>query len=482
MRLILSVGLVLVALLSGAPIQAQVKDKDKDKKSESTSGIKEITEIAGKSFEEWLKEMHSPDKSRAEVAIQTIVNFPHAKAPQAVAEILTELGKPQDANTRLALISSLGTILSQAGNKVTPLQMKKGLELLNKALKDSQIVVRIRAMTALTAIGPDAQGSLKELMDDLLYPIDLDLRVNAINSIGIIMGRTLASAKKRDAQLQQLASRAVLLLSKATDHSQLMVRISALNALKFIGPDAYESIPQILVQLRDHKGTWEVRQAAALALGTVGYDRSFQNEKAQLGQKALIEALSPLKEPCSPVRLAAINSLVMHGFPINPKADPKAPPKGWPKTAPLIVALDRVADKDPEPGLQIAANLAVMRLTLSVPTENLANLTALMKHKDASIRGQATQAIGTVGEKAEKAIPALIDNLVDPEPAVKMLTIWSLGRMGTLAMDAVSSLQKLQVEKDSPDALKKAAKEVELIITGKTKDKKEKIDTKIISK
>jgi len=478
MRLIPSLTLVVFALFQSGAVQAQDKDKEKDKKPDV--GVKEITEVLGKSVEEWVKEMHSKDRSRAEIAIKMITAFSQAKALLALDDLLNELAnaplaRPLDANSRLAVITALGAIVGQNPEKVPAKKLEATLKALKKSLSDQQVLVRIRAMAALVAIGPPAEPYLADLLNDLILQIDVEQRVAAINSIGMIISRT----QKRDPALMK---RAVTSLGIQTNHVQMIVRINALNALQVIGPDANETVPNIILQLHDLKGTWEARQMAALALGTVGFDALHETANFKKSQTALIGAL---EDPCSQVRLAAIRGLETHGSPyvVEKIKDPKDPkktsalvPKPFSEFAPVIKELDKVAFKDPEPGIQITATLAVMKLTRSVPKKNLAHLKYLMVHDDAAIRGQATQAIGLIGPKAKEMVPELMERLHDKEPAVQMFAIWSLSRMGTNAVIAIPALQKLIEDKKVEDPIKKAAKEAIDIIEGK--DKKDTKDPK----
>src|SRR6516225_7141660 len=76
-----------VASAGQAP--GQKKDKDKEKPEQKTT----ITEIGGKTIEQWIKEIPSKDRSKGENAIRTVLMFGPDRAYDAVPVLMAELKK-----------------------------------------------------------------------------------------------------------------------------------------------------------------------------------------------------------------------------------------------------------------------------------------------------------------------------------------------------------------------------------------------------
>src|ERR1035438_2165385 len=70
------------------PDKSPTKDTSKEPK---TPEYKEPTEVLGKTFSDWMKDMKSTDPSKREIAMKTIVQFGPKKAYEAVPEIIRQL-------------------------------------------------------------------------------------------------------------------------------------------------------------------------------------------------------------------------------------------------------------------------------------------------------------------------------------------------------------------------------------------------------
>ncbi|MCI0639651.1 MAG: HEAT repeat domain-containing protein, partial [Gemmataceae bacterium] len=202
--------------------------------------------------------------------------------------------------------------------------------------------------------------------------------------------------------------------------------------------------------------SWEVRQAAVAALGTVAWD-----EKAGPPFLVLKGLFAALGDNAIQVRMAAIQSMTMLG---QPKEDS------------VLLAeanqLDLVAKKDGEPSIRIWAQVALMNLTGNVAKERLNPICDLTGDKESAVRVEAVRAIGTIGKDAKSAVPILISALGDPEPTVVATAAWALGRMESGGMAAVPALQKISTDPKATDSLKKVAQDAVDSIMGKKKDKK----------
>lgn len=364
MRLFLAAASLLF-LAGVVPAHAQEKKSD--------TGT-QITDIGGKTLEQWIKEIGSKDPSKRENAIRTVQFFGPDRAYQAIPAILEQLRKHSPS-----------------------------------------------------------------------YPIDISVRVNAAISLGVILGGV------KDAEPKHIKE-SVLLLKRLLADSQSIVRFRAAQALGRMGKEAKEAIPEIINVVKD-TGTWETRQAAALALGFVAADDKIGPPLAVLNV-----LYSALNDSAVQVRLAAIQSLTFLGGPTDAKVRFN-----------LLNALAPVAVKDTEPTVQIWANMAIMSITQKIDTAHLDPITKMLGHSEVAARVQAAQSIGTIGREAKAAIPALTKTLADPEAIVVYWCIWALGRMEKSAVAAEPALTQIAADANRPEAIKKAALESIDQINGKKK-------------
>jgi HEAT repeat protein len=340
---------------------------------------KEITEVAGRTIEQWIKEIGHKDPSKRELAIRSVMVFGPEKAYQAAPALLAEL------------------------RRHTP-----GV------------------------------------------PIDTSVRVN----IAIALGPIFAAAKNPDLKMQQ---EAVTLLTRLLRDSQAIVKYRAAQSLGMIGQEAKSATTDLLLLLRDG-AAWEVRQAAATALGQVSFDP--RTGPAPQVLNALYERVK--EDAALQVRLACIQALVMAG----PSTDSA-------HRAGMFRVIEPLTRKDAEPALQIWAHLAVMNLSGKLNDDNIEQIARFLRKGDVLTRAQAAQAIGAVGAKAKETIPALMDGLADPDPTVLGWMIWAISRMETHATKAIPALEKLAADAKQSDQIKKAAKmSIEQIKKAKTSTEK----------
>src|SRR6476661_8072435 len=84
-------GLSVVAQETKTDPKADSKSKSEMKeKSSLKDAPPEITEVAGKSLAQWIKEISSKDPSKREAAIRTVLLFGPEQAYQAVPVLLQE--------------------------------------------------------------------------------------------------------------------------------------------------------------------------------------------------------------------------------------------------------------------------------------------------------------------------------------------------------------------------------------------------------
>jgi HEAT repeat protein len=70
-----------------------------------------------------------------------------------------------------------------------------------------------------------------------------------------------------------------------------------------------------------------------------------------------------------------------------------------------------------------------------------------LKDKDWNVRFWAAEALGDIGPKAEKAVPALIQAFNDKESMVRQYAAIALGKIGPKAAKAVPALSQASMDK-----------------------------------
>jgi len=181
---------------------------------------------------------------------------------------------------------------------------------------------------------------------------------------------------------------------------------------------ALADVRQSIVSLSDRN--WQVREAAAEALGD-----------SESADKAVVSALTAaLEDPDSRVRRSAADALGS----IGEKARAALPA--------LVDAFD-----DIDPGVVAAAAHATgqMGTRASKATDDL---TALLGHKDARVREAASAALGNLGRRALKSAFDLNGKLNDPDPAVRAAAAVSLGQLGPRSDASITDLLRLLGDED----------------------------------
>jgi HEAT repeat protein len=141
-------------------------DKDGSKKPDDKSGkpkpppVSQISDVAGKNLEAWIKEIDHPDPSIRENAIRTIVMF-GPKAGKAAPRLIWHVDRLNDKDTspRVNAIRTLGAIDFLNDKDVTD-----AINSLAKcATQDSQTICRYQAAVVLGRFGTEAKSALPAL-------------------------------------------------------------------------------------------------------------------------------------------------------------------------------------------------------------------------------------------------------------------------------------------------------------------------------
>jgi HEAT repeat protein len=192
-------------------------------------------------------------------------------------------------------------------------------------------------------------------------------------------------------------------------------RLQATNALAQIGPPASKAITPLLQHVIVQRSpgdlhSWELRRAAAYALGRISYEGEKGPNPQAIG--ALMNAAQ--FDECSQVRLTAVFALGMLGFPKDVNL------RGSEERALLLVIKN---EKDE--AILIWARVILIQLEQEhKPVQDFVRKrhegyindlarTLKTQSKESDIRAQAAQALGWLGPLAKVEIPLLIQSLQD---------------------------------------------------------------------
>jgi HEAT repeat protein len=328
---------------------------------------------------------------------------------------LSVLAGPSGALRAQANKDSKGSQESMLGGKTVTQWVRE--------FQDRDPSIRENAVRSIPHFGPEGRKALPSLIEEF-HTTDSGIRANAANAVGLL-GLDEKNLKA-----------GVTGLTRLLKDTQAVVRLQAVTALGHIGPAASDSVPALATAGKDPT-SWEIRKAAAFALGAVGQDRSGPDTRAVT---ALVTALS---DAGAPVRLEAVRSLLRLGPPAQAATRKSA-----------IQGLQRLfTDRDDT--VIIWARVAVMRLD-QVSETYLSAIAQYLKNADPALRSEAASALGTVGLAAKSRVPDL-QEAVDKEkeaPAVVLTSLWALTQMGDGGKKALATLTK----HGNPD-IKKAATE-----------------------
>jgi HEAT repeat protein len=219
-----------------------------------------------------------------------------------------------------------------------------------------------------------------------------------------------------------------------------------------------------LIRLSHDPDTWEVRQAATTALGTIGLERT-QTGPPENVLKALSRSLN---DSAFLVRIAAIRSLAWLG---TVGTDSQK------KTILDQITAKSLNDKE-EPGVHIWAHMAIMNIQDKVEPERVSAISAMLKGPDVGARVQAAQALGAIGPKAKRAIPELMAGLDDRDDEVQLNCVVALGSMKKNAAAALPVLKTMTADNSRHALVRQAAVHAIDLISGKLDEKAKSLEEK----
>lgn len=307
------------------------KDKDKDKKPPES----EITEVLGKTFKEWQKQIHDADPSRRETAITSVLKFGPTKAYDALPDILAELkkhtpNKPVDLSVRVNGIMALSTIFKYKKDP-DPKHLKEAIAIYRTFLKDDQIMLKIRTVQGILYLGPTCREALPEVTAMASLPATWEARKEATQVLAIMgfdekgvpsvavmqeVAKRVDDQKERSHQVRVAGVHAYRILGMAADANQKSLIAFKLDSVSKSDEDPHvrlaahlsvmtiekkitaKHMTPITTMLKHDDPT--VRRDAAQALGMLGKE----------GKGAIKPLMQAIQDPEINVSIAVISALI----------------------------------------------------------------------------------------------------------------------------------------------------------------------------
>jgi HEAT repeat protein len=510
--------LALFTLTAGLLACAAGFGQDTKKKDDKKEAPKVVTEVGGRDFQHWLDEIRGTDPSKRAIAMKAVMMFGPEKAEQAVPVIISELkkhkpdGKHIDLSVRVDGTIALGTILgamkpskSEGIKEEQTKMIDDAVAILRDFCKDSQVLVRTRAVQALSQLGPQAKKARDEVMKVAGDLETWEARQAGLETLTIL---TLWDCKeKKDKEKDPTPETKVLnVYFKALGDNSMQVRVMSIKALAQFPYPASPKDPvhaNVVTKLRlvkDKDAETPVRMWANLALMTI---KVFS--KQAIDKKDLLPLESVLNNPKidRDLRIQAAQAIGIVGKDAGPvaaslragindedlgivaacmsslarvdeeNAEVAIAPKLKHKDKGMRIQAagtlgqlgkharpalgnlkEAFTEKDQDPAVVAACISAFAHIGKGKATADLA---AMLEHPEPSIRAHAADALGEIGPDAKSASGALIKRLHDPEPSVVYACMGALARMK--AMDAVPELQKISTDMSLSRAMAQAAKD-----------------------
>lgn len=289
----------------------------------------------------------------------------------------------------------------------------KSLELWVRTMRESKDAsTRDQAIRIIPFFGPASRQAVgRNLIDVIKTDPDLNVSLTAVATIPLIG----FDDQYVDEGISVLLG--VLRSPTAANHTKFETTM----AIGSCGPIFKRAIPTIVeVTLIDQK-SWQNRKAAATALGSLGQPTTKDDGPDPQAIRGLIRTLK--FDTSHQVRREAINALMVLG-----------PPKIEAIWKELRLALTEAWTKETDKSIALWARVAYVRTEqdLIKPTDpNLVAITKLLASPDQTLKQEAIQALGVIGEEAKSRVPELIAIVEgkNEEPIVIATAIWALSQI-----------------------------------------------------
>lgn len=296
----------------------------------------------------------------------------------------------------------------------------KTLEDWLKQAKSADPSVRENSLRGIIQFGKDARKALPTVIA-LMGDADVGVTSNAIATF-----RMMANVKDLKANVSTLL--------KVLQTGNTVARIHAALALGQVGPDAKVAL-KTLMDLSRAPYSWEMRKAAALALGQIGASKEGPDTATV---RALTDAFARDKEVCAQVRMQAIMSL---GF-LNAH---KTPASAQIIKHPLELSMRY----DPDQLVRLWATVLQAQLDNKPETNVLYVVNLMQKSTDPLVRANAVQGLAVMGPMAKGHIPSLINMLRDKDPSVSGVAASAVGQIKEMLTDRqIADIAKMLDDND----------------------------------
>ena len=341
---------------------------------------------------------------------------------------------------------------------------------------DAQI--RETAVRNLVYFGPDVRDKVvKPLIATITKDPDPGVQVAAIT---IISNMGFDFRAKTKPVIVVLKNR----LKEPT--TPAVVKMYCLRSLASFGSDAREVTDVIsAIRLQTKNPSWETRREVAIALGIIGSPEAPKtpsdppNPPSEEAMNVLMDNM--LADPSVAVRTEVVKSLLMIGppRPKNPNEYAAAIMSFLKKVTPRIEFENK--NKKGDKGVYVWLLLLEILYDDRTLDANIKKIEEVIKAPDDPFhRLAALQALGAMGPKAEKAVPAIVDALAYKEVPLRLTAMYALMNIGNGARGAIARLEEIkktppEIPLDAPkdykpnDTVQKTAADTIEIILGKKK-------------
>ena len=303
---------------------------------------------------------------------------------------------------------------------------------------------REAALRTLPQFGPDARKPAIAPITNLIHADpDPGVRIVAITIISN-MGFDI-----RDQIKPAVSALRTCMLNTAPGS---IVRLYCIRSLMSFGQEAVAAIPEIKGAGSDP--SWETRQAVATALGRIGAPASEKGKPSDLAAKYLLNTL--MKDPCTGVRLEAIQALLTLG---PPKADK---PEEYIKAIkdylePVELRIKGAPNIKTEQDKGVLCWLYLLnimyddRVLVDKEKDYLKKIAGYIKYPDSPIvRLHAINACAALGPQAAPVVQQLADALGYPEPELVIAAMSALAQIGPAARGILPELEKIKAGSKDP--------------------------------
>ena len=470
-------SLVLAIFVVAIGDAQEKKKKPKEGDKSSVPEVKEVTEVAGKGLDQWIKEIHSTDPTRREIGMKMVLGFGPDKAYTAVPDILTDLEKhkkvTQDLSVRVngtLAISAIFKYMYLNKKEPEPAHVKRAVAMFNLFLADSQVILRVRTVQETRN-----EKTVNEVIKIVNDPATWEARQAGIQTVAILA----YDDKKLPAPTVMIAL--YKRSDKETENSSL-VRLAAVNAIAQLGSGVAEQkykhgmIGKLYTPFKDESPT--VRYAAVQAIASLGVTAP-QTERSLI----ITEFYKRLGKGDLPsVRYTTVQALAHLAIGAPPLEKGKAHEKlNAIDKARLFDNLNLVAAKDADASVKCAAHLAIMSIRDSVAKDHVDPICNLAKQGEPLQKIVALQHLSMLGPvKGKLAVPCVTEAIHDSDVNVAVTAMLTLIHLK--ASSAIYDLKKIKDDVKANPVLRKGAEEaideIEYLIKEDEKKDKEKKDKK----